>query len=90
MSFRTLDIEGGLVEQGFQTGSYDLILAANVLHATGPVEKSLSNVRKLLKPGGKLALIEIITLVPYVNLIFGTLPGWRKDIVHFPPIRRII
>ena len=83
MSFKTLDIEGELVEQGFQADSYDLIIAANVLHATRSIENSLNNVRKLLKPGGKLALIEITTLVPYVNLIFGTLPGWWRGICSF-------
>ena len=75
LSFKTLDIEVEPVEQGFQAGSYDSIIAANVLHATGSIENSLSNVRKLPKSGGKLALIETTTLVSYVNLIFGTLPG---------------
>ena len=70
------------MDQGFSAGSYDLIIAANVLHATSPIDNSISNVRKLLKPGGKLALIEITTLVPYVNLIFSTLPGWWRGIIH--------
>ena len=78
MSFKKLDIEKEPMAQGFEAGSYDLVIAVNVLHATYSMENTLSNVRKLLKPGGKLALIEITALVPYVNLVFGTLPGWWK------------
>ena len=78
ITYRVLDIEGDPGKQGFQTGAYDLIIAANVLHATSSISTSLSNVRKLLKPGGRLALIELVVSVPYINFIAGTLPGWWK------------
>lgn len=77
MEFRRLDIEKDPIEQGFEPGSYDIILAANVLHATSDINNTLSNARKLLRPGGKLLLHEGSgheLLVP--PLAFGTLPGW--------------
>ncbi len=33
--------------QGFEPGSYDLILATNVIHATPNLRRSLSNIRTL-------------------------------------------
>jgi acyl transferase domain-containing protein/SAM-dependent methyltransferase len=75
INFRKLDIETKPSSQGFIEESYDLIIAANVLHATVNMEKTMKNVRTLLKPGGKLLLLEITS--PTVTVFpFATLPGW--------------
>ncbi|KAL3475924.1 hypothetical protein BJX99DRAFT_259001 [Aspergillus californicus] len=58
MSYRILDIEQDPLEQGFQPGSFDLVIAANVLHATRDLQHTLSNTRRLLKPGGHLVSLE--------------------------------
>ena len=50
MNFAKLDIEADPTEQGFKEGGFDLIVAANVLHATLSMDKTLSYVKKLLKP----------------------------------------
>lgn len=76
IDYKKLDIESSPVEQGFTAGSYDLIVAALVLHATKNLRSTLANVRKLLKPGGKLFLIENTQDTLDLQLIFGTLPGW--------------
>ncbi|KAI0126592.1 putative polyketide synthase [Xylariales sp. AK1849] len=76
IEYRTLDIEKDTTEQGFQDGTYDLIIAANVLHATRNVDATVSHVRKLLKPGGRLIMIEITEPRLRICLPFGTLPGW--------------
>lgn len=76
LTFKTLDIEGDAAKQGFLSHSYDLILAANVVHATKTLSKSLETIHKLLKPGGVLALVEVTQLTPYFNIAFGPLPGW--------------
>lgn len=76
MNYQKLDIEASPVEQGFIAGSYDLIVAALVLHATKNLRRTLTNARKLLKPGGKLFLIENTQDTLDLQLIFGTLPGW--------------
>ena len=78
VDFKKLDIEQDPTMQGFEAGSYDLIIASNVLHATSPLGTVMSHVQKLLKPTGRLAMIELTTLPPYTNLIFGLLPGWWK------------
>ncbi|CZR60866.1 related to polyketide synthase [Phialocephala subalpina] len=86
MEYKTLDIENDPAKQGFEIGTYDLVIASNVLHATSRIDATLSNVRKLLKPGGRLILVELTKLRPYLNITFGTLSGWwagvedgRKD-----------
>lgn len=76
MDFKKLDIESDPLSQGFTAGSYDLIVAASVLHATASLHRTMSHVRKLLKPGGKLLLIEATADRLEGQLIFGTLPGW--------------
>lgn len=76
VKFRKLDIERDPFEQGYEEGSYDVIIAANVLHATSRIENTMKRVRSLLKPGGHLVLIELTVKTMAVSLIFGTLPGW--------------
>lgn len=77
MSFKVLNVENDPLEQGFEAGTYDLIVAANVLHATKKIDVSLSNARKLLKPGGKLLLYEITnTSIILSSFCFGVLSGW--------------
>jgi 2-polyprenyl-3-methyl-5-hydroxy-6-metoxy-1,4-benzoquinol methylase len=41
-------------------GAYDLVVAANVLHDTPDLEETLRNTRRLLEPGGYLAMVEFI------------------------------
>ncbi|KAL8710442.1 MAG: hypothetical protein Q9225_007289 [Loekoesia sp. 1 TL-2023] len=52
VDFTKFDIELDPVEQSLAAGSYDLIVASMVLHATKSLHKTMSHVRKLLKPGG--------------------------------------
>ncbi|KAL8855884.1 MAG: hypothetical protein Q9178_007504 [Gyalolechia marmorata] len=75
--FRTLDIEKDPLQQGFEKAKYDIIIASCVLHATANVDTALSNVRKLLKPGGRLILLEPCNLdCSRLPFVFGLLPGW--------------
>ncbi|KAI0506887.1 putative polyketide synthase [Xylaria bambusicola] len=76
ITFSALDIEKDLEQQGFELGSYDVIVAAQVLHATKNMTNTMSNVRKLLKDGGKLVLVETTRDSPDVQLVFGSVPGW--------------
>ncbi|KAH9883278.1 polyketide synthase [Xylariomycetidae sp. FL2044] len=76
LSFRTLDLERDPGEQGFETYSYDLVVASNVIHATKSLQTSLGNIHKLLKPGGALAYVELVKETPYHNMTFGLLAGW--------------
>ena len=75
MTYARLDIEKDPVEQGFQEGTFDLVIASNVLHATTDMRATLSNAARLLKPGGKLVMIELTRMLLH-HFMFATLPGW--------------
>lgn len=50
-----------------------------VLHATQNLDVTLRNVRKLLKPGGRIALFELTKPDAIkTNFAFGLLPGWWR------------
>ncbi len=77
MKFQTLNIENDPTHQGFDLEQYDLVIGANVLHATKSIDVTLQNCRKLLKPGGKLMLYELTgTTKIRTGFGFGLLPGW--------------
>ncbi|KAH0594700.1 Polyketide synthase [Metarhizium humberi] len=77
MIYKTLDITVDPAEQGFEHGAYDLVVAANVLHATPDLVATLSNARKLLRPGGFLVMMEFTDKsVLRLGVIIGGLPGW--------------
>ncbi|KAK4034298.1 hypothetical protein C8A01DRAFT_49278 [Parachaetomium inaequale] len=76
MDFRKLDIEDDPVGQSFTPETYDLVVAVMVLHATRNLARTMFNVRKLLKPGGTLLLVEETSTRLDNHLVFGTLPGW--------------
>lgn len=76
MSFIKMDIENDPIEQGLAAGSYDLIVASQVLHATKSLDNTLANVRKLLRPGGRLVMLEGTKHGIGFEIIWGSLPGW--------------
>lgn len=76
VEYRRLNIEEDPVDQGFEAGTYDLVVAASVLHATANITRTLEHTRKLLKPGGRLVLVEISNMLNQAFLLFGCLPGW--------------
>ena len=78
LQFKKLDIARDPSEQGFESETYDVVIACNSLHVTRDVDEAIANARKLLKPNGRLLLIEITSRVPYVNLLFGVLSGWHQ------------
>lgn len=82
LNFKRLDIERDPVRQGFEEGTYDLVVAANVLHATRNIGRTVAHARQLLRPGGTLLLIELVRVpqqlvsTAAVGNIFGIFDGW--------------
>ena len=77
MVFKTLDIEKDPLAQGFPGHSYDVIIAANVLHATHNLRTTMEHVRSMLRPGGYALLFETTgTYTLRVPFTFGGFPGW--------------
>ncbi|RDL32698.1 Polyketide synthase-nonribosomal peptide synthetase [Venustampulla echinocandica] len=76
MIFKTLDIENDLDSQGYAPHSFDIVIAANVLHATHNLHKTMRNVRSLLRPGGYVLLFETTGETLSIPLMFSGLPSW--------------
>lgn len=77
MAFKVLDIEKDIGEQEYEEGCFDLVIAPLALYATRKLEATLTNVRRLLKPGGYLIMLELTDPdVMRFGLILGGLPGW--------------
>lgn len=76
MDFATFDLERDIGSQGFEAGRYDLIIAANVVHATADLRSSLARIRRLLKPNGLLALVEVVKPQRWFDLTVGLTSGW--------------
>ncbi|GME27721.1 hypothetical protein AJ80_04881 [Neofusicoccum parvum] len=76
--FKTLDMERDVVEQGFEPGTYDLVLASNVLHVGADLDAVMANIRALVRPGGWLLNMETVTSQPCLRNGFAMagLPGW--------------
>nr|UVI58158.1 polyketide synthase [Aspergillus roseoglobulosus] len=88
---QVLNIEKDPADQGFELGSYDLVIATHVLHATADLNVCLSNVKKLLKDGGDLILIENVKPELMCSpLGFGLLPGWWRSIEPYRQLNPLI
>ncbi|KND26274.1 SDR family NAD(P)-dependent oxidoreductase [Streptomyces acidiscabies] len=73
---RRFDVEQPLAGQGIEAGSYDLVVAANVLHATRDMRNTLRNAKAALRDRGWLLLNELTAFDVFSHLTFGLLEGW--------------
>ncbi|MEM6602121.1 MAG: SDR family NAD(P)-dependent oxidoreductase, partial [Verrucomicrobiota bacterium] len=72
------DIEASPESQGLALGSCDLVIGANVVHATRDIATSLQNIKGVLKKDGLLVLNELARTEMFTTLTFGLLDGWWR------------
>jgi acyl transferase domain-containing protein/protein-L-isoaspartate O-methyltransferase/acyl carrier protein len=82
MRYARFDVEHAPLAQGlpaapFDSG-FDIVIAANVLHATANLRTTLAHVRSTLAPGGLLILFEGIRPRRWVDITFGLTDGWWR------------
>ncbi|PYH76605.1 polyketide synthase A [Aspergillus uvarum CBS 121591] len=77
ISFKIADLKADLIHKGFGNASYDLVITT-LLHLENPDTKpSLQEIRRLLKPGGYLVLMEITgQMVMSLLICMGIFPEW--------------
>jgi microcystin synthetase protein McyE len=78
LDVRQLDLEQDPQAQGFSAQSYDVIVAANVLHATRDLRETVGHLRQLLTPGGSLLLLETVEQRPWLDVTFALTEGWWR------------
>jgi acyl transferase domain-containing protein/SAM-dependent methyltransferase/acyl carrier protein len=76
MHYAALDIGSDPVAQGFVPGHYDVVIGANVVHATADLKQTMTFVRTLLAPGGLVVLLEGTSPQRFGDLTVGLLEGW--------------
>ncbi|KAI0469724.1 polyketide synthase [Xylariaceae sp. FL0804] len=79
LDFSVLDIEADPYQQGFER-IYDVVIASQCLHATSNIASALDNCHKLIKPGGKLIILENTRALVGHGLALGTLTGYWSGI----------
>jgi polyketide synthase PksN len=70
------DVSKPLASQAIPAGHYDVVIAANVLHATPNIRETLRNAKAALRNRGVLLLNEISAWSLFAHLTFGLLEGW--------------
>ena len=75
---QALDLERDFASQGLPSQQFDVVIAAHVVHATTEIEQTLTRLRDVLKPGGRLILTETIARLDYMTATFGLLEGWWR------------
>ena len=78
IQYRLLDLEREPAAQGFAKGRFDIVIAANVLHATADLTCTMRHVKDLLASTGLLVLVEGTGPQQWLDLIFGMIEGWWK------------
>ena len=74
--FSTYDMTRDPVEQGLAAGSFDLVIAYNVIHVAPSVHTALRHLRSLLSPSGAVSLVEVTDVTRWSHLLWGLAPGW--------------
>ena len=76
--FGEFDLERDAAAQGLAAGSFNLIVAANAVHATRNLRESLRSIRSLLAPGGLLLLVETTEHLAWFDMTTGLIEGWQN------------
>jgi ubiquinone/menaquinone biosynthesis C-methylase UbiE/acyl carrier protein len=78
------DLDSDSHEQQIRNASFDIILAANVVHASRNLPAALDRIRQLLAPGGALVLLETTKHQACFDMSIGLIEGWQ----HFEDSER--
>jgi acyl transferase domain-containing protein/SAM-dependent methyltransferase/aryl carrier-like protein len=78
MVFKRLDAEKDFQRQGFEFGGYDLVVAANVLHVSSDIRRTLVNIKSTVRAGGWVVLNELTSVTTQAAMTYGLLDGWWR------------
>lgn len=85
LRFARLDMDRPFAEAGVAEGSFDLVVAVNVLHVARDLSFTLGEIRQALAPGGALVAGECVRTFPgrpvHVELVFNLLDSFRAPVI---------
>ncbi|MCX8131980.1 MAG: SDR family NAD(P)-dependent oxidoreductase [Clostridia bacterium] len=76
LTYKIFNVEEPAAVQGIESGGYDIVIAANVLHATKDIRQTLCNAKAVLRTNGLIILNELCDKNLLSHLTFGLLEGW--------------
>lgn len=75
VEFKILDLAKDPTSQDFELASFDLIIATKAFYHCSNVENALKNIRKIIKPNGRLLIQEVLPSANFYNFIMEFYPG---------------
>ncbi|CAK9072556.1 6-deoxyerythronolide-B synthase EryA1 [Durusdinium trenchii] len=78
LRYRMVDIERSLKSQDLAEEQFDIMIASNIIHATKDLTTTLTNVCKLLRPGGLFLLNEATVSTAFLDATFAMTSGWWR------------
>ncbi|KAI1467236.1 uncharacterized protein F4812DRAFT_465308 [Daldinia caldariorum] len=91
IKFKPFDASKDVQEQDLPKASYDVVIASLALHTTPDLDRTLRNLRRLLKPGGHLLVLEVLPrLRSYLGIIFRGFPNRWADFKERKTISPIV
>jgi acyl transferase domain-containing protein/NADPH:quinone reductase-like Zn-dependent oxidoreductase/SAM-dependent methyltransferase/acyl carrier protein len=78
VEYKILDLERPGIEQGFEAGEFDFIIATNVLHAVSDLRSTLKHIYELLTLGGNLVFMDVANPQLWTETVFGLMSGWWR------------
>ncbi|KAA6474297.1 SDR family NAD(P)-dependent oxidoreductase [Bacillus swezeyi] len=76
LTYQLFDVEKPIDQQEIEAGGYDIVIAANVLHATKNIRQTLRHAKAVMKHNGLLLLNEMAGNSLFPHITFGLLEGW--------------
>jgi acyl transferase domain-containing protein/NADPH:quinone reductase-like Zn-dependent oxidoreductase/SAM-dependent methyltransferase/acyl carrier protein len=76
VEFKVFNLEQPPAAQGYEAGTYDLVIGTNVIHAVADVRATLGYLHEVLKPGGSLVFMDVATPQLWTESVFGLTSGW--------------
>lgn len=77
--FALFNLDDDPFKQGLIPEHYDIIVGSFLSHATRDIQETLTNLRKLLRPGGSILLTDIVSPNREFCLTFGGIHGYQRN-----------
>ena len=78
LQYGVMNLEKDPEQQGYGSHNFDLVIGANVFHATKDLDDALEHAVSLLTPGGLLLLFETTTQPTWFESSIGLIEGWSR------------
>lgn len=76
LKYEIWNIENEEINKNIKEGSFNIVIASNVIHATHNIYNTVSNIKKVLINGGIIIFNEGRDKSSIMTLTFGLLDGW--------------